>query len=240
MIYAHRGASGDAPENTMAAFRLALEQGAEGIELDIHQTKDGQLVVIHDETLERTTNGSGLITSLTYDEIRSVDASFHFESYRGEHVPLLSEVLDLLSNTQIELNIELKNGIIRYEGMEERVIRLVREYGMENRVVFSSFNHYSVVDLIQAVPDMDCALLYTAGLYHPWKYANSLGARSLHPLFYSVDPEMVQGAHDAGLKVRPYTVNEEKDIRAMIANGVDAVITNYPSLMKQILTEQSS
>jgi glycerophosphoryl diester phosphodiesterase len=237
-IYAHRGASNDAPENTLAAFRLAMEQGAEGIELDVQMTADGQLVVIHDETLDRTTNGHGLVVAHTYEEIKGLDASAKFgRGYRDEPIPLLREVLELIEPTQLELNIELKNGIIRYDGMEESVVRLVKEYGMEKRVNLSSFNHYSIVKLKSLAPEIETAILYVAGLYEPWNYAKTVGAGALHPYFYSVVPEIVVEAHQFGLKVRPYTVDEDRDIRKMIEAGVDAVITNHPLRMKRIRNE---
>ncbi|MBC8078723.1 MAG: glycerophosphodiester phosphodiesterase [Gorillibacterium sp.] len=234
LIYAHRGASGDAPENTMAAFRLAVQQGAEGIELDIQMSQDGELVVIHDESLDRTTNGSGLVAHHRVAELKRLDASNRFPEYRGESIPLLQEVLEYLAPTSLELNIELKNGIILYEGMEEKVIRLVKEYAMENRIVFSSFNHYTLVKLARLAPDIERGILYGEGLYEPWKYATSIKAAALHAHYFAVHPEIVAGAHAAGVKIRPWTVNEDADIRRMIAMGVDAVITNYPARMKAI------
>lgn len=234
LIYAHRGASGHAPENTMAAFRLAVEEGAEGIELDVQLSADRQVVVIHDETLDRTTDGLGPVNSRTWEELRRLDASFGQEAYRGEGIPLLSQVLELLAPTQLELNIELKNGIVPYEGMEELVVRMVRQYGMEKRVVLSSFNHYSIARLAGMAPDMEMAVLYAEGLYRPWEYAAFVGARSLHPHYLAVTPEIVMNAHMAGVKVRPWTVNSDEDYRRMAAAGVDAVITNYPGRFKAL------
>lgn len=236
-IFAHRGAAGDAPENTMAAFRLALEQGADGIELDIQMSKDGELIVIHDETLDRTTDGSGLVVSRTAEELRALDAAKLMPAYRGERLPLLREVLDFLQPTGLELNIELKNGIVLYGGMEEKAVALVHEYGMADRVIFSSFNHYSLVKLADLAPEIERAILYTAGLYEPWNYALLIGASALHPYFYSVYPEIVQGAHAAGVKVRPYTVDDEATMRRMLACGVDGIITNYPARLKAVMEE---
>jgi glycerophosphoryl diester phosphodiesterase len=218
----------------MAAFILAVEQGADGIELDVQMTADGRLVVIHDETLDRTTNGQGLIVQHTYDQLRNLDASFTFPAYQGEGIPLLSQVLELLAPTALELNIELKNGIVPYDGMEEAAVRLVREYGMSSRVVFSSFNHYSVVQLTRLAPEIEAAILYEAGLYRPWEYAAGLGARALHPYFYSVTPEIAANARLAGIRVRPWTVNNEADFRRLARAGVDAVITNYPGHFKSL------
>lgn len=234
LIYAHRGASGDAPENTMAAFHLAARQGAQGIELDIQMTLDGQLVCIHDETLERTTTGTGFVACHTYEELKRFDASYTFPDYRGEPVPLLSEVLDFLVQGSMELNIELKNNLVPYEGMEQKAIRLVRDYGMVRRVTFSSFNHYSVAKLAGMAPDIATGILYDSNLYEPWNYAASVGAAALHPAFHTVSKDIVDGAHRAGMKVRPYTLNKEADLRLMLELGVDAVITNYPARAKQL------
>lgn len=236
LIYAHRGSSGEAPENTMAAFRLALQQEAAGIELDIQMTADGQLVVIHDESLDRTTNGHGLVAAHTYEEIQRYDASYIFEQYRGEPVPLLSEVLKLLEPAGLELNIELKNSVIRYEGMEDIAIRLVREFGMESRVIFSSFNHYSVAELTRKAPEVEAAILYEADLFRPWEYAAPIGARALHPWLHSVNKELVTHARQAGMHVRVWTVNAEDVMRRMIDADVDAIITNYPLKLKAMLT----
>lgn len=237
-IYAHRGSSAEAPENTMAAFKLAVEQGADGIELDIQMSADGHLVVIHDETLERTTNGVGLVYQHTYEQLQQLNAAAHFsEQVDDEPIPLLSQVLEMIAPTHLELNIELKNGIVPYTGMEEAVIRMVRDYGMEERVVFSSFNHYSLVKMAELAPDIELAALYMEGIYEPWNYALPLGIRALHPYFYAAHPEIVAGAQQAGMKVRPFTVDEERDLKKMIAIGVDAVITNYPLRMKKLKGE---
>lgn len=237
-IYAHRGASAEAPENTLGAFQLAIEQGVDGIELDIQMSADGQIVVIHDEKLDRTTNGTGLVVAHTYEQLKELNAAAHFEAWnRQEPIPLLSQVLELIAPTQLELNIELKNGVIPYTGMEEAVIRMVREFGMEKRVIFSSFNHYSVVNMAQKAPEIETAILYVAGIYEPWNYALPLGVKSLHPFFYGAAPEIVKGAQHAGMKVRPYTVDELDDLKRMIAIGVDAVITNYPLRMKSLKGE---
>lgn len=237
-IFAHRGASADAPENTMAAFQLALAQGADGIELDVQMSADGQLVIMHDEMLERTTNGQGLVFQHTYAQLQNLDAAAHFEGgYEQQTIPLLTDVLDLLSPTQLELNIELKNGIVPYTGMEEAVIHLIRQYGMEHRTVISSFNHYSIVHLSKIAPDVETAVLYMEGIYEPWNYALPLGAKALHPYFYAAVPEIVIGAQNAGMKIRPFTVDEESDLKKMIAMGVDAVITNYPLRMKNLKGE---
>lgn len=237
-IYAHRGSSGDAPENTMSAFQLAIEQGADGIELDVQMSADGRIVVIHDETLDRTTDGKGLVVHHTYEQLTHFNAAAkHPDWSKKEIIPLLEEVLELLAPTKLELNIELKNGVVPYDGMEEAVIRMVREFKMEDRVVFSSFNHYSMVKMANLAPEIETAVLYMAGIYEPWNYVKPLRIRALHPYYLGVRPEIVQGAHAEGIKIRPFTVDEETDLKKMVALGVDAVITNYPLRMKKLKGE---
>lgn len=233
-VYAHRGASADAPENTMAAFRLSLDQGAEGLELDVQMSRDGRLMVIHDETLQRTTDGEGTVVSHTYDELRRVNARYKSTELEFEPIPTLDEVLEWAAPQGLEVNIELKNGIIPYEGMEEAVARLVSHYAMEQRVVVSSFNHFALQKMHKLAPWCQTAILYMAGLVDPWVYAKGIGSHGLHPLFYSVRPEIVAGAHAAGLAVRPYTVDDPEQLKQLMLIGCDAIITNKPGLMKQV------
>lgn len=236
-IFAHRGASADFPENTMAAFREAIRQGAEGIELDVHMTRDGRVVVMHDETLRRTTGEEGRIIDHTYDQLRRFNAKYHFDNVEFEPIPLLEEVLELVADTRLELNIELKNTFIQYEGIEETVARLVRNYAMEGRVVISSFNHYSLVAMHRVAPELKTAILYTAALVDPWEYAKRIGSHGLHPHFLSVRPFIVEGAHKAGIAVRPYTVDHPDEMRRLIQCGCDAIITNKPALLKRVREE---
>ena len=125
-IFAHRGASGYAPENTLEAFRLAMEQGADGIELDVHLTKDGEVVVIHDETLDRTSDGQGKVRDYTLEELKKFSFHNHIEKYKGVQIPTLKEVLDLVENSSMKVNIELKTGIYWYEGIEEKTMEIVK------------------------------------------------------------------------------------------------------------------
>ena len=142
-VYAHRGASAYAPENTLPAFALAMEQGADGIELDIHLTKDGELVVIHDEKVDRTTNGTGLVKDYTLAELRGLCADNGMEGFSEARIPTLREVLALVKPSDMMVNIEIKTGILWYDGIEEKALRLVQDMGMQDRVIWSSFNHYS-------------------------------------------------------------------------------------------------
>ena len=143
-VFAHRGASGYAPENTLQAFSLAQEQGADGIELDVQLTKDGEVVVIHDETIDRTSTGKGYVRDYTLEELKKFSFHNHMEKYKGVKIPTLREVLELVKPGKMEVNIELKTGIFWYPDIEEKTMKIVEEAGMEDRVIYSSFNHYSV------------------------------------------------------------------------------------------------
>ncbi len=140
-VIAHRGFSTKSPENTLAGFQLALELGAAGIELDVHLSKDQHIVVCHDEKVDRTTDGKGLITALTIEELKTLDAgSWYAPNYTGEKNPCLSEVLDIVKGSEKVVNIELKNAIIDYPNLEKEVVTLVQQYDMDDQVIISSFN----------------------------------------------------------------------------------------------------
>ncbi|MFT9497801.1 glycerophosphodiester phosphodiesterase [Anaerosolibacter sp.] len=228
-IFAHRGASGYAPENTMAAFRKALEMGADGIELDVHLSKDGHLIVCHDETLQRTTDGMGWIKDLTLEEIRKYDGGSWFgEGFQGEKVPVLEEVLNLIQPTKVLLNVEIKNGIVIYPGIERRVINLIRRYALEERTIISSFYHHSLVESKKIDPLIKTGVLYVAGWVEPWEYARKLQADALHPAYHNIDAAFVEGCKTHGIEINTYTVNEETDMKRLAGIGVTGIITNYP------------
>jgi len=229
LVIAHRGASAYAPENTMPAFEKALELGAEGIELDVHMTADGEIVVIHDHTIDRTSNGKGMVKDLTLDEIKKFDFGSWFDpSFEGVSIPTLREVMELLRDWDGLLNIEIKSGPIFYPGIEKKLIDMVKEYGFNDRVIFSSFNHYSLRDIKSIDPSMKIGLLYMAGLVEPYNYAKSLGAEALHPYYYNIVPEVVEGCKKNGIKLNPFTINDKKEIEMVMKAGVDGIITDYP------------
>lgn len=239
VIYAHRGASAVRPENTMPAFEKALELGATGIETDVQMSRDGRLVLCHDERLERTTGGRGPLAALSWNELRALDAGSWFApEYAGTRLPLLEELLDLLAPTNARLNIEIKSGIVLYPGIEAAVIEMIRGYGMAERVILSSFNHYSLVEAKRLAPEIKTGLLYMEGLVDPWLYARHVKADALHPLFYGVRPELIAGAHAAGLAVNPWTVDEAPRIKALIQAGADGIITNHPEIAVALLREE--
>lgn len=228
-VIGHRGSAGTHPENTMLSFQEAHRVGADAIEFDVQVSHDGVPVVIHDEKVDRTTNGSGWVKDLTFEELQRLDAgSWKHESFAGAQIPALSEVLAWAKDTELFLNIELKTGVIQYPQLEELVIRQVEAYGLQNRVILSSFNHYSLVEAHRINPDIETAILFMEGLYEPWNYARQLGASGLHCYWpIATVPQLVQGAHAAQMPLRPFTVNEDEYLRTFMQHGL-AVFTDYP------------
>lgn len=231
LIWAHRGARADAPENTLPAFELAVDQGADGVEFDVQLTADGTVVVLHDETLDRTTDGRGPLAATTLADVRTLDASGGRAGFAGVRVPTLAETLDLLVPSGLRLNIELKNSEEAYPGLEEQVLAAVAEHGIADRVVVSTFNHYSLRHLLKLGAPTELAMLYTDPLYKPWRYAAKLGVAALHPpVRYLLGPGYVRRAHAAGLAVRPWVVNSTRGLARMFAWGVDGVFTDVPGV----------
>lgn len=238
---AHRGFSGIYPENTMLAFRKAVEEGADGIETDVQMTVDGVLVICHDEKVDRTTNKKGLISKYRYDELSKLDAGIKFgDNYAGERIPTLDEFLDYVKDKNILINLELKNSIIPYEGLEKGTIDKIYEYGLEKKVIMSSFNHYSMVKVKELDSNIKTGLLCAATIYNAGKYVKGVGADALHPFFPSVmDYKKVEEIKSQKLMINTYTVNEEKYMKELIKLNIDGIITNYPDKLKRVLREEN-
>lgn len=237
-VFAHRGASGYAPENTLEAFALAGEQGAQGIELDVQLTKDGEVVVIHDETIDRVSTGKGAVRDYTLEELRRFSFHNHKKEYEGVQIPTLREVLEQVKPGGMEVNIELKTGIYWYPGLEEKTVELVKAAGMENRVIYSSFNHYSVQKILELDAEAETAYLYSDVLLNVENYAKNTGVCGLHPAVYHLKmADFLESYQRSGLKVRVWTVNDEADMRQFIEKDLEAVITNYPDRALRVRDE---
>lgn len=232
MIYAHRGASVFHPENTLEAFSLAVEQGVDGIELDVHLSKDGEIVVAHDERLERVSNGKGYINDRTLDELKSLNFDNSFFGGRTCRIPLLSEVFSLLKPTNITANIELKTTERLYPELPKKLLDLAEKNAMKNRIIYSSFNHYSLKQLKSLDSGAKIGLLYESGMVDPWVYAKYLGADAINPHYYIIAalPEIVERCHEHGVAVNVWTVDDPQAIKSMLKNGVDGIITNRPDI----------
>jgi glycerophosphoryl diester phosphodiesterase len=226
-IFAHRGYSAAFAENTMKAFIEAENAGADGIELDVQLTKDGEVVVIHDEKVDRTTNGTGFVKDFTFKEIRSLDANK--KGSKKEFIPSLGEVFDWMETNKLICNIELKNGMIPYQGMEEKIIQMVRDRGLSDRIIFSSFNHYSIVYCYRLATEIETAPLISDGLYMPWIYAQSICSKGIHPKLSSLSDEIIKNSLQNHISVRPYTVNKEADMKRLFQLNCTAFITDDPT-----------
>lgn len=237
LIIAHRGASGEAPENTLAAFKLAVDQGCDGIELDIHLSQDQQIVVCHDESLDRTTTGSGLIRDLNVEDIRNYDAGSWFSpAFSNEKIPLLTEVLEVIPK-HIMLNIEVKNIPFSYQGIELKLIELLKAYERLDYVVISSFDHQLIKQIKLIEPEAKVAPIYFAKLVREYTKLISPNVFSIHPSFYSITSEEVDYLQKQGYLVFPWTVNDECELERVIELGVDGIITDFPGRMKKVLDE---
>lgn len=238
--FAHRGDSSNYPENTMLSFRKAVELEADGIELDVHKTKDNQLVVIHDEDVRRTFLGKGLVKDLTLGELKRLQCRKNLFRENIEcKIPTLREVLELIKDRETKLNIELKTDRIHYQGIEKDVLGLIKEYGMEDRIILSSFNHKS----IQMVKNLDSTikvgLLYHTPIDQVVRYAKARGVEAIHPYLPLASRELIQEAHREGLEVNIYTVNMPGEMETCLKEGVDGIFTDYPALYKEIVENQN-
>ena len=230
LIFGHRGACGYAPENTLEAFRLALSQGADGYELDVHMSSDGELVVIHDETVDRTTDGTGLVRDLTLAQLKALDASCGKEGYRGARIPTLREALELVKGTRYTVNVEIKTDEWFYPEMEEKCLALVKALGMEDQVVYSSFNHFTLQRLRALKPDVKTGMLFGDIMVRPWEYAQPLQVDFLHPMKMNIwVPGFAEETAKAGLGINMWTINDEDTMNRCLDCGA-GIITNYPDV----------
>lgn len=229
-VWAHRGASAYAPENTIPAFRLAMEQGADGIELDVQLSRDGKLMVIHDEWVDRTSNGKGRVVDMTCQELKKLDFSNGMADYAFARIPTLREVYGLLRGSAMTVNVEIKYGEVQYPGIWDKLIQLEREMGMQGRVMYSSFNHYVLKKIRELDPDAEIGLLYISAIVDPWVYAGYLKADAIHP-DYRVAlgcPGLIEGCREAGVAINAWTVNDPDAAQLLAQAGVNALITNCP------------
>lgn len=233
-IIAHRGASGYAPENTLSAFKLAVDMGAKAIEFDVQMTKDGEIVVHHDFFLGRTAEGEGFIMDKMLSDLKELDAGMWFsEKYEGEEIPTLKEVFEVVPEN-IELHIEIKKLNIDKREIEQEVFRLVSEAGRIEKTVFSSFDHECLKRLILK-HDVKTGVLVSSNLVNPIKYleANNLNRYSFNQSVAFIDPRIINEFHKEGLKVLIYTVNDKKIADKMKEWGVDGIFCDYPDLMEE-------
>lgn len=239
-IFAHRGSKKTHPENTMAAFIEAERVGTDGIELDVQLSSDRELIIIHDETLDRTTTLTGYVQNYTAEELKKADAGIFFsEQFTGERIPFLREVFEWATENELMINIELKTDNITYEGIEQKVIDLIREYHFEDRIILSSFNHLSLEIAKKIAPEIERALLFKDLPKDIEKLLEEKGESGFHPKRRTVTKLLIERAHNLGYKVRPWTVNKRKNILLLADFGVDAIITDEPEKAVKLLRQKN-
>lgn len=237
-IFAHRGFSGYYPENTMLAFqKVAEETVADGIELDIQLTKDGEIVIMHDEMLDRTTNGSGWLKDHTLEELKMLSVGVNVKGFfPRQTIPTLREYFTWLKTTKLITNIELKTSYFEYEGIEEKLIAMVKEFGLEDQILYSSFNHYTVARIKKLMPEAKCGLLTDTWLMNIGEYAASQGAASVNARTYFCAKEGVAAElHAHNIALQAWTPNDAEMMQELVDAGVDVLITNYPDIAAKVL-----
>ena len=228
---AHRGASGNFPENTVCAFRAAIDAGAEMCELDVQLSRDGAIVVIHDETVERTTDGKGEVAELTLEELKRLDAGAKFKggAVKGERIPTLDEVFSATSG-KCGLNIELKAG-----GLEHQVAQIMQARNALADSIVSSFDWEYLKNIQQLHFNIRVGLLAEEKPVDLMMNAVAMRAHSINPRWDMVTSDLCKAAHERGLKVYTWTVDADARMRALIACGVDGIMTNYPERLRKVV-----
>ena len=240
---AHRGASALAPENTLPAFQLAIESGADEVELDVVRCATGEPVVIHNETVDKTTEGTGAVADKSLAEIKELDAGSWFdEKFRGATVPTLDEVFELVGE-KVAVNVEIKGESLSADGLERVVVESIRRHGMTNRVMVSSFNPCRLWRVRSLAPELRTALIFSpySSLYlrKAW-FAPILKVGGLHAFHSMVNERFVNRAHRRGLWVYAWTVDEPEMMLKLIRAGVDGVVTNDPGLLRDVISDAES
>jgi len=221
-IVAHRGASAYEPENTLRSVKRALEMGVDMVEVDVHASRDGHIVVIHDAKLDRTTSGKGYVKDLTLKELRNLDAGL------GEKIPTLEEVLELIKG-KAQLVIEIK-----VLGTEEKVLRIVKEGGLENGVLITSFYHPTVKRVKELDPKIKTGIIISSRPVKPAQLVLNAKSDVLFPRYVYVDQEMVREVHKQKLAIYPWTIDDPDEMRPLIKMGVDGIVTNKPDVLKNL------
>lgn len=222
IVTSHRGAGFLEPENTLRAIRRAIDLGADQVEIDVHLTKDGSLVLMHDETVDRTTNGQGKVSELTFSEIRQLDAG------QGEQIPTLEEVL-ALTDGKITPQIELKGP-----GVAAAVINTLHTLQSTNKVILTSFLHQQLSEARRLDPDIHTGALWGRLPDNVVSQAKHLGVQALHLWHQFITPQIVADAHTRGLLVRAWNANKEEEMQRLIDLGVDAIGSDRPDLLIEV------
>ena len=241
-IIAHRGYSDKFPENTMLAFKQAEVCGCHGIELDIHLTKDQQIVICHDEEIDRTSNGKGWIKDMTLEEIQTYQFNNGMDIDYVENplditAPSLDTFMEWFVETDLELNIEIKNNIFEYPGVIDMTLELIDKYQIQERVIISSFNHHTIATIKNMRSDIKCGFLTACSLLEPGDYCKKYAVECYHPLFLSLTDEDFNNLRQTQTEVNVWTVNELEQMKWMMSQNVDRIITNCVETALDLINE---
>lgn len=241
IIAAHRGVPDLVPENTLPSFAAAWEQGAEMIEIDIQRTSDHHLVVIHDPTVDRTTEGRGMVKDLTLAQLERLNASAGFKdhSYPPTRIPTLVEVMEW-ARGKVWLNLEIKNAPFLYPGLEQQVAQMVMDYHMEDQVLLSSFDHLRLAEVTRDFPLLMTGLLYYSRPLNPAEEARAAGAIASHPHLHFASRELIASLQKENIRTVVWTVDEEKEMELLITWQVDVIITNHPAVLQRLRGKQKN
>jgi glycerophosphoryl diester phosphodiesterase len=233
---AHRGFSGQFPENTLLAFQEAMELGVEAIELDVQLSKDGEIMIFHDEDLTRITGQKGYLKDRTYVELRELDASGVYQGVFGKQtIPTLSEYLELTANKDILTFLELKNGMLPYPLLEEKVADCLKMFNRQKGTILFSANHPSVKYFGTLATEVQLLFPFENWIFGYGAYCHNHGITACMPYFLALTPEVVSEIKSYDIAIYPWTVDEPRDFQTIVALGVDGILSNHPDRLKTFL-----
>lgn len=235
LVFAHRGAKAYAPMNTLPAFELAAVQGADGIELDVHLSRDGYPIVLHDFTVDHTTDGTGYVRDMTLSQLKDLDAGSYFsDSFRGVKIPTLDEVLEAVGS-RLYINVEIKSESAETDGVEQVVADVIKRFGLQKRIILSSFNPLTLHRFRTIMPEVPIGYLYAPDLQPEAHLMDHFAHEARHPYHTMIDEKFMAWAKQQQYRVNTWTVNEPSRARELRALGVDMLITDNPDTVIQAL-----
>lgn len=234
---AHRGLAGLYPENTMISFEKAMEFAPDMLETDVQLSSDGEVMVMHDESLERTTGVKAFLKDMTFDELRQLNAAAGFPELPAQRIPTLREYLAFAKEKGVRTFLELKNSFFTYDGMEQKVLELLDEFDMRSRVIVYSANHFSAFSFRAMAPDVEISFPFDNWIIGYGDYCRRYSVDSCVPYYLSINQTTADEIHAHGVKLFPWTVDEPEEMRRMMELGVDGIMSNRVDLLKQAVAK---